>query len=577
MSRPRSSAADNNQEATPAGSDSCHSEPLSTQLTDLKRELAHTRSQLSLAQQSRRTEQLIRRLYEERTKTADLGELLTKSLQWVNTELGTKIGIVSAVVGETYTVKHCFAPGTELAPGQRFELAETYCALTYKRNDVVSIFNMGDSEHRGHPCYQAFKLETYIGAPLWLRGKKFGTLNFSSPEVRAPWGEADVALVGLLSRWVAQCLEIELLTRQRLRFERDGRLYKERYLDLLAHSPAIMYTCRADGDFGATYIAPNVEAQIGYSPEEFTSDSGFWIGNVHPEDRERILAGLPSLFESGAHSHDYRFRISDGTYRWMNDQLTLVRSQSGEPTGIAGVLIDIDERVQMEEQLRRSNAELQQFAYAASHDLQEPLRMIASYTGHLKDQHEGALDGRSERWLQYIQEGATRMQTLIEDLLRYSRLGVDESVSESVDLNQVVEEVLEVLRQRIDETDAVVTIGALPIVGGKPVLLRQMFQNLLENSLKFAGPKHPRITVAQQGSHDESVTICVSDEGIGIAAEHQERVLRVFQRLHGRDKYSGNGIGLAIVQRAVHVHGGTLKIDSQPGEGTSFLITLPTS
>ena len=243
--------------------------------------------------------------------------------------------------------------------------------------------------------------------------------------------------------------------------------------------------------------------------------------------------------------------------------------------------VELDERrraelklAQYAADLSRSNADLEQFAYVASHDLQEPLRMVASFTQLLARRYQGQLDGDADEFIGFAVDGANRMQQLINDLLFYSRLGTRGKPPAPTDLSEVLSNAEANLHEAIKESKAEVTHSPLPIVDGDQVQLTQLLQNLLANAIKFRGQEPLRIQVSA-AAQDGDWLVSVQDNGIGIAKEHQERIFAIFQRLHARDEYPGTGIGLAICKKIVERHGGHIWVDSVPGQETTFYFNLP--
>jgi two-component system, sensor histidine kinase and response regulator len=226
------------------------------------------------------------------------------------------------------------------------------------------------------------------------------------------------------------------------------------------------------------------------------------------------------------------------------------------------------------EELARSNAELEQFAYIASHDLQEPLRMVAAYTQLLAERYRGRLDENADKFMGYACEGALRMQTLVQDLLAFSRVGRDCATCQRVDCGEAMQEVLLNLGPAIEESGAVVTHAALPVVWADHSQLVQVLQNLVGNAIKFRGKEAPTISVQAEKAGPQW-SFSVSDNGIGIAREHAENVFVVFQRLHTRTEYAGNGIGLAICKKIVERCGGRIWVEAQAGPGSVFKFTMP--
>jgi PAS domain S-box-containing protein len=245
------------------------------------------------------------------------------------------------------------------------------------------------------------------------------------------------------------------------------------------------------------------------------------------------------------------------------------------PTGACTLasISDMTERERYEDELRRSNAELEQFAYVASHDLQEPLRMVASYTELLGQRYRGQLDDKADKYIHYAVDGAKRMQRLVSDLLAYSRVGSQGKPLAPVALDGVVRNVLEVLKEPIQRCAAVIEAAALPLVLADEDQMGQLFQNLIGNALKFRGTAPPRIAIVARPA-DERWQITVADNGIGLDMQYGHRIFEMFQRLHERGKYDGSGIGLAIAKRIVERHGGRIWVESQLGAGATFGFTL---
>lgn len=225
--------------------------------------------------------------------------------------------------------------------------------------------------------------------------------------------------------------------------------------------------------------------------------------------------------------------------------------------------------------LRRSNAELEQFAYVASHDLQEPLRKVASFCQLLERRYSDQLDDKAKQYIEFAVDGAKRMQSLINDLLAFSRVGRTRGTFEPVDLGEVVRLAVADLGSRIDEEGATVDVPEdLPSVPGDESLLRTVFVNVIGNALKFRGEEVPKVALTVEGAGD-MWAIRIADNGIGIPEAYAERVFVIFQRLHGRDEYSGTGIGLALCRKIIEFHGGRIWVEPGDGPGTTLHITLP--
>jgi light-regulated signal transduction histidine kinase (bacteriophytochrome) len=227
------------------------------------------------------------------------------------------------------------------------------------------------------------------------------------------------------------------------------------------------------------------------------------------------------------------------------------------------------------EELKRSNDQLQQFAYVASHDLQEPLRMVASYTQLLAKRYQGRLDSDADEFIAYAVDGCNRMQRLVEDLLVYSRAGNHAVAPHEISSENALQEALANLRATIKESGAVVTHDSLPAIAADDTRLAQLFLNLVGNAIKFRGAQVPRVHVSATRNGSKEWIFSVRDNGMGIEARYFERIFVIFQRLHGRNEFKGTGIGLAICKKIVEQMGGRIWVESQPQKGSTFYFSVP--
>jgi PAS domain S-box-containing protein len=293
---------------------------------------------------------------------------------------------------------------------------------------------------------------------------------------------------------------------------------------------------------------------------------------------DEFLQRVKQLYASRHETSHEEVYLRDG--RTLDRYSAPMIGSDGQYYGRIWYFRDVTERKRAEEKLKqtvadlaRSNKDLEQFAYVASHDLQEPLRMVSSYTQLLARRYEGKLDATADKYIAYAVDGANRMQRLIEDLLAYSRVGTRARGFAAVDVAAVIEQALANLKAAIEKSGAVVTHGPLPVVVHDKLLLVQLFQNLIGNAIKFH-VEAPRIHVSAEQKGDEWV-LAVRDNGIGIDPQYAERIFTIFQRLHTNEEYAGTGIGLAICKKIVERRGGRIWVESQPGRGSTFYFTVP--
>jgi PAS domain S-box-containing protein len=272
----------------------------------------------------------------------------------------------------------------------------------------------------------------------------------------------------------------------------------------------------------------------------------------------------------------------DGSRFLANIVITALRDEKGRLRGFGKITRDITERRQAEEalmktmaELKRSNEELGQFAYVASHDLQEPLRMVASYTQLLAQRYKGRLDSDADEFIGYAVDGCNRMQRLIQDLLSYSRAGMNIGTLRKIPVEKALEEAMANLQVTIKESGAVVTHDSLPVIMTDDAQLVQLFQNLIGNAIKYHGTEAPRVQVSATNNAGNEWIFSVRDNGLGIEPQYFERIFILFQRLHGQKEFEGTGIGLAMCKKIVDRLGGRIWVDSQPKHGSTFFFALP--
>jgi PAS domain S-box-containing protein len=449
-----------------------------------------------------------------------------------------------------------------------------------------------------------------------------GIASFALPTGTSPFGLFDElhmnlavrGLIGLVLLFdiyvIYQQYQIRGIRHQLTKQDDLFRLITEQAADMIAV---------VDTGGRRVYNSPSYERIMGYTPEELGATSS--LEQIHPDDREKIKEAAAEASRSGlGRQIEYRMRHRDGSWRVLESTASTILDAEGRVDKLVIVNRDITDRkraeaalleykIHLEElvatrtaeliraneqlqlditgrnrtqqeltrklgELARSNADLEQFAYVASHDLQEPLRMVISYTQLLARRYRGKLDASADEFIEFAVDGASRMQQLIQDLLSYSRLTTQGKALQFTHAEAACNVALENLQESIKDSKAKVSVGPLPTVVADATQLAQLFQNLIGNAIKYRNKRKPEIQVGARADGNEWV-FSVHDNGIGIEAQYFERIFQMFQRLHTRKDYSGTGIGLAVCRKIVERHGGKIWVESHPGQGSTFLFTIP--
>jgi PAS domain S-box-containing protein len=389
----------------------------------------------------------------------------------------------------------------------------------------------------------------------------------------------------------------------RKRAEEALRAREREFASLAAAAPVGIF--RTNAQSSTIYVNELWCDIAGMTREEAMGDG--WVEALHPDDRMQVFQEWHYATQNQlTFKSEFRYQRPDGTITWCYVQAVAESNETGEVTGYVGTLTDISDRKQAEQELRaardeleirvqertrelyeinatleqlntelqRSNRELEQFAYIASHDLQEPLRAVAGYTHFLAEEYQNSLDETAQEYIGNIIDGATRMRQLIQDLLAYSRVSTKGKPFSPTDCNHVLRQVFNNLQVLIAENNATIAYDSLPTVRVDKTQLVQLFQNLIGNAIKFRREEPPQIQIAAE-LRDEVWLFSVKDNGIGIKSKYLERIFQIFQRLHTRSEIPGTGIGLAICKKIVERHYGSIWAESEPGKGTTFFFTIP--
>jgi PAS domain S-box-containing protein len=355
---------------------------------------------------------------------------------------------------------------------------------------------------------------------------------------------------------------------------------ESKYRGLLEAAPDAMVVVNSVGEI--VLLNVQAEKQFGYRRDELLGQK---VTNIIPEGfAERLIADdLRSTEDALAQKIGTGIELNalrkDGSGFPIEMMLSPLESTDG--ILVTAAIRDVSVRrkaaaelLEKNAELNRSNEELGQFAYIASHDLQEPLRMVASYTQLLSQRYKGKLDDDADTFIAFAVDGANRMQRLIQGLLTFSRVGSRGKPLHSISSEQALEQAIRNLRDSIDESGAVVTHDPLPEVIGDEMQLTQLFQNLVGNAIKYQNPGVPNVHIAAVESGEGKWIFSVQDNGLGIEPQYFDRIFGMFQRLHKRDEFSGTGIGLAICKKIVERHGGRISVQSEPGHGSTFRFVL---
>jgi len=446
-------------------------------------------------------------------------------------------------------------------------------------NELRSIFPIESED-----LFDTFKEVVESGKPAQFE-------RFYQDEYFNGW--YNVTVVKLEDGFVVTFSDITNQKRQLLILEERGLLLKE------AEALANMGSWKWDGSTKELVWSDGLYKILSKDPKTFTPSWNSFFENVYPEDR----TGLDDLLRNAiadreGTSFEYRVEIN-GTLRYLSLTSKPRQSNSKSTLDILGTVIDVTDQKMYEAQLeqytaelKRSNEDLEQFAYVASHDLQEPLRKIRAFGDRLSSRYKQQLDDQGEDYINRMQSASVRMQGLIEDLLAFSRLAKNNDAFQRVDMNKVMEEVVEDLDIQIKREGAVLKVGKMPFLSGEKMQIRRLFQNLVNNAIKFHKPNEvPNVEVSGKNvklseikkvlgvalADIPYVMITVKDNGIGFEERFNEKIFNIFQRLHGRAEYEGTGIGLAICRKIVANHKGYITARSKENVGSEFFVVLPVS
>jgi PAS domain S-box-containing protein len=496
-----------------------------------------------------------------------LGDLYRTVVEAVVQHLGYSHAFLFEVQGDTFVLAHQVGYDT-VTPTQ--PVSQGICGRVVRLKEAMLVSDVStDPDHVG--------VETNISSGIYVPFMQGNTVKGvlcveTTQQDAVVLGEADLRLL----RGLTDFINIAVTRTQLYEALQTSEV---RYRELIENASDIIYRIDLTGKF--TYANAVVKRLIGYDEHEVAGKH--YLSLVRPDQRESVQAFyVKQLTEKLATTYlEFPAITISGEEVWIGQNVGLVYEQE-RVVGMQAVARDITERKRMEEslvkqaeELSSANADLEQFAFIAAHDLQEPLRKIQAFGDRLNLKYKDVLDEQGQDYLLRMRSSATRMRRLIDDLLTFTRVNKHHS-PEPVSLESIVNGVLGSMRRQLEEAGATVQVGMLPTLYADPAQLRLVFENLLSNALKFRRREvAPVITVYSHRHPSGEWEVRVSDNGIGFDEQYKERIFAVFQRLHSREEYEGTGIGLAIVRRIIEGHSGSIEAVSRPDEGATFFFTLP--
>ncbi len=471
---------------------------------------------------------------------------------------------------------------------KRLDFGIAVCSTVASGGSRIIAEDVQNSRDHLTDLVSSFGIHAYCSHPLKAQGKILGTLSFGSRK-RPRFTQDEIELMRTVADQVA-------LAMQRVKSENELIRHREHLEELVAEQTNEI---RSANEYNRGLIECSLDPIVTISADGKVTDSNRAVELVTGVSRKQhIGSNFAEYFtEPDKAEEGYKRVLKDGiirdyplTIRHVSGRTTDVlynatvyRNDEGKIQGVFAAARDVTEirKVQDEQrrliaELARSNTDLEQFAYVASHDLQEPLRMISSYTQLLARRYKDKLDSDANEFIGFAVDGALRLQALINSLLMYSRVGRKGNPFADVDCHGVVAEAIANLKAAVEESGASISADDLPVVYGDEMQLVQLFQNLISNSIKFRGDENPQIIISAERG-DSQWVFSVADNGIGIEPQYHDRIFVIFQRLNPREKYAGTGMGLAICKKIVERHGGRIWFESVPGLGTTFFFTIPIS
>ncbi|MDX1314282.1 MAG: ATP-binding protein [Eudoraea sp.] len=472
---------------------------------------------------------------------------------------------------------------------KRLELFEKDYPAYFKALARERVINVGDA--RIHETTREFTenyldplgITSMLDIPIKFKGEIIGVICHEHIGEQREWGLQEINLLLSLSEILTKAMDArERIQSEQKQLELQRNLEESNYRIEMAAEYTNVGIWDWDAKADKTIGNPVWKRLFGFDRDDRVYDQ--WVDRIHPDDSENVMQNFASHMQGHSERYEAVFRYDHPEKGWVwlkSIGKVIERDQNSEPLRMLGTTVDVSAQKKAEknledtlQKLKASNTELENFAYVASHDLQEPLRKIRSYIELLQMKYAELFDEKASMYFEVVASGAIRMQELISNILSLSRITTRGEEFGTINSSDLVSETLDTLEISLQEQKAKVIKQNLPEIFGDKGQLRQVFQNLISNAIKFRAEADPEVEVSASEEPD-SWTFHIKDNGIGFDPKHAEEIFEVFHRLHSRDKYSGTGIGLAICKKIIERHGGKIWAESEPGKGTVFHFSLP--
>ena len=498
---------------------------------------------------------------------ARINEILRLSCDYYN----LPFGIVSRIHSDSYEVLQAYDAEGHIKAGDVFPYADTYCAFTFRGDSVKSFHDVSNTEIADHPCYRKFNLNAYIGVPLYVKGERYGTVNFTGPDARSrPFTEDEHAFIRMIAQWIGH----EISEAQYLKRLRES---EERYELAAKGSASALWDWDVEEDT-IYWSGPFLSVLKHEDANEMPTNSLEFDALVHPDDRERLKNKMAEHFKTRVpFALELRVKRADGRYIWTYNRAQALWDFKGNAVRMCGSMTNIDDRKRAEEELQRSNQELEQYAGVVAHDLHQPLRAVQGFLDLLVMTTGDKLDSRGKEYIGHAVSAAEHMSVIIDELLEYSRYNAGQLEKTSFDSGEELQNIADLLQSLVEgKGGKIILNGPFPQISYDQKQFSRLVVNLIENAVKYGSEEPPVIKIS--ADEDEVYwRFSIADNGIGIAEKYLDSIFDMFARLKVKTSVNGTGIGLAVCRKIVEGHGGKIKAESEEGRGTTFIFTVPKS